>query len=144
LKYLKRSKRKYRIVIDANVIISSIFGGYPAKVIEVSSSHKLFAPMRLKDELKGFLQKIEKRGDFTNLEDYFDYVLHLVKLVAVENPESISGDRTDDFYIAVALQKKVDFLITRDKDVLSCRSLRDWPFKILTPKEFVEIIEEED
>lgn len=83
LKYLKRSKRKYRIVIDANVIIFSIFGGYPAKVLETSSSHKLFAPIRLEDELKGFLQKIEKRGDFTNLEDYFKYMPHLVKLVAV-------------------------------------------------------------
>lgn len=141
MKSLKKPKKRYRIVIDANVIVSSIFGGYPAKVMEIAKSHILFAPTRLKKELETFLEKVRKRGDFTELINYFSYILHRIKFINIEDPKHVSRDRADDFYIAVALQENVDFLITGDKDILSCREIRNWSFKILTPKEFVEMIE---
>lgn len=141
MKSLKKPKKRYRIVIDANVIVSSIFGGYPARVIEIVSSHTLFAPTRLEKEVEVFLEKIKKRGDFIQLANYFNYILNRIKLIDIEDPECISRDRADDFYIAVALKENADFLITGDKDILSCREIRSWPFKILTPREFVEMFE---
>jgi len=143
LKYSRRSKKKYRIVVDANVIVSSVFGGYPARMIGIATSHILFAPVRLEEELRGFLKKLKEKQDFADLENYFEYILHYINLISIENPEQISRDRADDFYMAVAVQEKVDFLITGDKDILSCKDMRDWSFKILTPKEFVEMIESE-
>ena len=140
MRYSKKLKKKYKIVIDANVIISSIFGGYPEKTLEISMLQELFAPLRLKEELEGFLKRIRKRQDFPNLEAYFTYVLNHTNLVFIKDPERICRDRSDDFYIAVAIQKEVDFLVTGDKDILSCKDLREWPFKILTPKEFVELV----
>ncbi|MBC7319897.1 hypothetical protein H5T89_04570 [bacterium] len=139
MKYIKKPRKRYKIVIDANVIVSSIFGGYLARVIEIAKSHTLFAPARL----ESFLGKVKRRGDFSDLINYFNYILRRIKLITVKDTDRISSNRVDEFYIAVALQKSIDFLITGDKDILSCREMRDLPSKILTPKEFVEMLESE-
>lgn len=91
MKSLKKPKKRYRIVIDANVITSSIFGGYPAKVMEIAKSHILFAPTRLKKGLETFLEKVRKRGDFTELVNYFSYILHFKILTPKEFVEMIEG-----------------------------------------------------
>jgi putative PIN family toxin of toxin-antitoxin system len=140
LKYSRKPGEKYKLVIDANVIISSIFGGYPEKVIEIAIFHETFAPFILKKELHKFVEKVEHKQDFPYLKEFFDYILNKIKLINVENVENISRDRADDFYIAVAIQEKVDFLITGDKDILSCSNTHKWHFKIVSPKEFIDII----
>ncbi|MGC8971994.1 MAG: hypothetical protein ACP5K2_07330 [bacterium] len=49
---------------------------------------------------------------------------------------------TEEEAIEILKKVKVDFLINGDKDILSCKNLKDWAFKILTPKGFVEIMGE--
>ena len=140
MKYSKKLNRKYKLVIDANVIISAVFGGYPEKVIQFATSHKIFAPVSLEKELDKFIENVKYRQEFPHLRVFFDFILNHIKLVTVKNVEKISKDNTDDFYIAAAIQKNVDFLVTGDKDLLSCKDIRKWPFKILSPREFIEII----
>jgi len=127
-------------VIDANVIISAVFGGYPEEVIQIAISHEIFAPLILKKELERFTKKVESKKKFPHLKEFFNYLLNYIKLVNVEKIERISRDRSDDFYIAAAVQGKVDFLISGDKDLLSCKDIHKWSFKILSPKEFIDLI----
>jgi putative PIN family toxin of toxin-antitoxin system len=140
LKYSKKLSKKYKLVIDANIIISAIFGGYPEKALEIAISHEVFAPIILEKELNKFIEKVRKKKEFPNLRLFFNYILNHINLVTVEKLENITRDKTDDFYIAVAIQEEVDFLITGDKDLLSCKDIRKWSFKILSPKEFIEVI----
>jgi len=140
LRYLKKSSGKYKLVIDANVIISAIFGGYPEKVIQISISHEIFAPLILKKELDRFIEKVGCKKESLHLKEFFDYLLNHIKLVTVEKVEKVSRDKTDDLYIAATIQEKVDFLITGDKDLLSCSNIHKWSFKILSPKESIDII----
>lgn len=140
MKYSKKLSKKYKLIIDANVIISAIFGGYPEKVIQITISHETVAPSSLEKELDRFIEKINNGQNFPHLRVFFDYILSHIKLVNVRNVEEISRDKTDDFYIAVAIQENVDFIISGDKDLLSCKDIRNWPFKILSPREFIEII----
>jgi len=140
LKYLEKSSRKYKLVIDANVIISAVFGGYPEKVIQISISHEIFAPHILKRELEKFIEKVESSKEFPRLKEFFNYILNHIKLVIIDRAEKISRDRSDDFYIAAAINEKVDFLISGDKDLLSCSNIHKLSFKIVSPKEFIDVI----
>jgi len=140
LKFSKKLSRKYKLVIDANVIISAVYGGYPEKVMQFATSHEIFAPVSLEKELDRFIESVKCRQEFPHLRVFFDYFLNHIKLITVKNVEKISRDKTDDFYIAAAIQENVDFLVTGDKDLLSCKDIRKWPLKILTPREFIEII----
>lgn len=140
MKYSGKSSGKYKLVIDANVIISAIFGGYPEKVIQISISNEIFAPHILKKELEKFVEKVGSSKEFPRLKEFFNYILNHIKLATIEKVEKISRDRSDDFYIAAAVQEKVDFLISGDKDLLSCSNIRKWSFKIVSPKEFIDII----
>ncbi len=140
MKYSKKSNRKFKLVIDANIIISSIFGGYPEKALKIAVSHEAFAPAILKKELDGFIEKVKKKKEFPNLRLFFEYILNHINVVDVKKLENITRDKTDDFYISIAIQEKVDFLITGDKDLLACKNIRNWDFKILTPKEFTDTI----
>ena len=55
MKYSKKLNREYKLIIDANVIISAVFGGYPEKAIQVAISHETFAPTSLKKDLDRFI-----------------------------------------------------------------------------------------
>lgn len=140
MRYSKKLSGKYKLVIDANVIISAIFGGYPEKVIQIAISHEIFAPLILKKELERFIEKVESKKKFPHLKVFFDYFLNHIKLTTIEKVEKISRDKTDDLYIAAAIQEEADFLISGDKDLLSCSNIRKWSFKIVSPKEFIDII----
>jgi putative PIN family toxin of toxin-antitoxin system len=140
LKYSKKLSRKYKIVIDAKIIISAIFGGYPEKALEIAICHEVFAPITLEKELNRFIEKARKKQEFPHLKEFFNYMLNHVRLITLKKIEQVSRDKSDDFYIAAAIQEGADFLITGDKDLLSCKDLGEWSFKILTPREFIETI----
>ena len=49
-----------KVVVDANVLISFVFGGLPLKTINlVMSKYRIFYSEDIEKELKGVLQKLE-------------------------------------------------------------------------------------
>jgi uncharacterized protein len=51
----------------------------------------------------------------------------------------VEGDPNDDVVIACALQARADYIVTRDKDLLSLGGYQG--ILIVTPREFIDLLE---
>jgi len=142
LNYSKKQKKKYKVVIDANVIISSIFGGYPEESVRLALNNVCVAPKLLKKELDKFVNTLKRKnkGNFKNTSEFFRYILSHITLIEPRKIFNISKDKNDNHYISVAIQEKAEFLVSGDNDILSVKEKIKSTCRILSPKEFVKTL----
>ena len=142
MNYSKKRKKRYKVVIDANVIISSIFGGYPEESVRLAIDNECIAPNLLKKELDKFVNTLKRKnkGDFKNTSKFFHYILSHITLIEPRKILNISKDKNDNRYISIAIQEKADFLVSGDNDIISVKEELKSKCKIVSPKEFVEYL----
>ncbi len=143
---------RIKVVIDANVIISSIIsGGIPSKAllwsVQFGSAHR---PPQMENELFAFLDEIKERPgrkgcllsekQWKHVKQFFIDFLKQAKPHQPSHIQHYSRDQSDNVYIAVALEMKAQFLITGDKDLLSLKN-RFETLKIVNPREFLQLME---
>jgi len=134
-----------KVVVDANVLISSVFGGLPLEAMNLAlSHHEVFYSAEIENELNGVLQKIEvklKNNQVQKLQENMSRFLSFCKKIPVTENLSICRDRKDDRYLSLCKQINADFLITGDKDLLTIsKKLLDknnLTSNIISPAEFV-------
>jgi len=116
-----------KVVVDANVLISSVFGGLPLESINLAmSNHELFYSEDIEKELKGVLQKLGvklKDKQIQKLQENLSSFLSFCKKISVTENLTICRDRKDDRYLSLCKQVRADFLITGDKDLLTIELL---------------------
>ena len=135
-----------KVVVDANVLISSVFGGMPLESINlVMSQHNVFYSDDIEKELKGVLQKLEiklKNNQIQKLQENLLKFLSYCKKVSVTENLSICRDRKDDRYLSLCKQVSADFLITGDKDLLTISrdvlQRNNLTCNIVSPAEFIK------
>ena len=135
-----------KVVVDANVLISSVFGGLPLESINLAMlHHELFYSEDIKEELRGVLQKLEvklKDNQIQKLQENMLRFLSFCKKISVTENLSICRDRKDNRYLSLCKQVSVDFLITGDKDLLTIprKVLRENSLtcNIVSPAEFIK------
>ena len=135
-----------KVFVDANVLISSVFGGLPLESINlVMSQHNVFYSDDIEKELKGVLQKLEiklKNNQIQKLQENMSKFLSYCKKVSVTENLSICRDRKDDRYLSLCKQVKADFLITGDKDLLTIPrdvlQRNNLTCNIVSPAEFIK------
>ncbi|MBI4768032.1 MAG: putative toxin-antitoxin system toxin component, PIN family [Deltaproteobacteria bacterium] len=135
-----------KVVIDANVIISSAFGGKPLEaVIRAIGKHEVYISQSVKKELEGVIIKLSKKLSEEQLafvREKFGELLGMAKLVSISTHVAMSRDAKDDHYLSLCKKAGADILITGDKDllVISPESLKKNGVlcRIITPQEFVE------
>ncbi len=134
------SSPNFKIIIDANVIISAIiFGGNPEKVLDfiIETPNILYISQKLIDEV------------FRILEDKFNFsVREKIKLKMIFEQKAIKiqpqiqinicKDPKDNYLLELAETCQADYLITGDKDLLEIGNWKNT--KIIKPKDFIEII----
>ena len=134
-----------KVVVDANILISSVFGGLPLEAMNLAlSHHEVFYSEEIENELNGVLQKIEvklKNNQVQKLQENMSRFLSFCKKIPVTENLSICRDRKDDRYLSLCKQVNADFLITGDKDLLTIsKKLLDknnLTSNIISPAEFV-------
>ena len=134
-----------KVVVDANILISSVFGGLPLEAMNLAlSHHEVFYSEEIENELNGVLRKIEvklKNNQLQKLQENMSRFLSFCKKISVTENLSICRDRKDDRYLSLCKQIRADFLITGDKDLLSISKKllekNNLPGNILSPAEFV-------
>ena len=134
-----------KIVVDANILISSVFGGLPLEAMNLAlSHHEVFYSEEIENELNGVLRKIEvklKNNQLQKLQENMSRFLSFCKKISVTENLSICRDRKDDRYLSLCKQVRADFLITGDKDLLSISKKllekNNLPGNIISPAEFV-------
>ena len=135
-----------KVVIDANVIISTAFGGRPLEaVVQALKNHEVYLSLTIERELRevisGLSKKLTKEQIFF-IQEKFQQVLSLAKRVTVSTHVVLSRDAKDDHTLSLCREVGADFLVTGDKDLLSIsqESLKKNKISclIVSPQEFLE------
>ena len=135
-----------KIVIDANVIISSAFGGKPLEaVVRAMEDHEVYLSEAIERELRGVISGLSKKlskDQMAFLDEKMHQLLRQARRVSVSTEVSLSRDAKDNHYLSLCRTARADFLITGDKDLLSVSeealNKNGISCQIVTPQEFLE------
>lgn len=137
------------VVIDTNVFIRAILvpSGVPAQIIEKWSQARfwLITSKSIIREIRDvfFYDRIRKRCPKSDEE--INQFIDRIQQAGVETPEQlnlkiISDDPTDDKFIIAAVEGRADYIVSGDQHLLQLGAYNE--IKIVSPKEFMEILED--
>lgn len=131
----------YKIVLDTNIFLSAfVFTGLLSqKIIDLAIKKKLqlCTSANLEEEVFRKLSKLEAS------EEIVVNVSLLFKASLAYNPQiaiNICRDPKDNFILELAQACKADYIITRDKDLLSLPNKRWENTKIVKPGELLSYL----
>jgi len=111
-----------KIVIDANVIVSSLFGGTPRKAfLKALKTCDVYISPEIGQELSGLLTELESKLGNAKIRRLRSIVMRLASYAKEVNPSKkieLSRDNKDNAYLNLCLAVRADFLLTGDKDLL--------------------------
>ena len=133
--------KKYRLVLDTNVIISSIlFGGSPKQLIDKITSRgiSVYTSSKLIAEL---VEVLRKKFYFSEekVVKIENEIIEKFEIVYPSKNIKVARDVDDNMVIEAAVEGKCNYIISRDKDLTDLKKYKD--IKILNPKEFLDLIE---
>lgn len=139
--------KKYKIVIDTNVIVSSLRStkGFSYKLISILDDKriKLFISVPVVLEYEDAIKRRNlninyKKSEINDFLDFICFVGEERKIHYLWRP--ILKDRKDDMFLELAVESESDFIITfNKKDFVESEK---FGIKIMTPKEFLYLIGE--
>jgi putative PIN family toxin of toxin-antitoxin system len=133
-----------KVVIDANVIISAVFGRNPLKAVKrAMEEDEVYLSREIERELTEVFSKLSKkltREQIAFLKERMRELVGMARLVSVSTRVVLSRDAKDDHYLSLCREVEADFWVTGDKDLLSIRrevlQENDISCRILAPQEF--------
>ena len=131
-----------KIVLDANIFISSIFwGGNPRTVLEraIANLDELFISKEIMDEIEDVIGRPKFHVNKEKIEFLIKSIEEIGKKTVISG-RVIKGsrDRTDNKYLECAIASNADYIISGDTHLLEMKKYRG--IKIVTPKEYLDII----
>ena len=135
---LGTSKDKVRVLLDTNILISALgFGGLPRKTFTLAVEKKIRAVTSptLLAELKEVVSK-----KFPKLSPNLAAIEKIIKksfiIVQPKTTINVLKDIDDNRVLEAALEAKVKFIVTGDKELLGLKEFKD--IKIVSPTEFLK------
>ncbi len=111
-----------KVVIDANVIVSSLFGGTPRKAfLKALKTCDVYISPEIGQELSGLFDELEGKLGRTKIRRLRSIIMRLASYAKEVNPSrkiELSRDNKDNAYLNLCLVVRADFLLTGDKDLL--------------------------
>ena len=111
-----------KIVVDANVIVSALFGGTPRKAfLKALRTCDVYISPDIKLELGCVLHELENKLDSNKIRRLRSIISNLIsnaKEVSPAKKIDISRDKKDNAYLNLCLKVRANFLLTGDKDLL--------------------------
>jgi len=140
----EKKKKIRRVVLDTNVLISSLlFRGDVSKLVDLWKK-SAFIPVISKEtfeELEAVLHypkfglSKEERGEMVEEE-----ILPFFEVVEVKQEvKGICRDPADDKFISCAVSAGADFIVTGDKDLMDVKKCRS--VKVLSASDFLEMLD---
>ncbi len=123
-----------RLVVDTNILISSIFGGNPKKIVDLWKSGKI--KFVVSDEIVNEYLEVLKRFEFSNdiYVEFLDLLSNVTATIRV-NPhrrfDVVIEDPADNKFLECAVEGKVDFIISGDKHLKNLSEFMG--IQIITP-----------
>ncbi|MBI4842951.1 MAG: putative toxin-antitoxin system toxin component, PIN family [Nitrospirae bacterium] len=135
-----------KVVIDASVIVSSLFGGTPRKAfLKALKTCDVYISPDIKQELSGLLHELEGKLGNAGTRRLRSIIVRLASYAKEINPSkklALSRDSTDNAYLNLCFAVRADFLLTGDKDLLEipAKKLKSFGLNrldIVSPKTFL-------
>lgn len=135
-----------KVVIDANVIVSAMFGGTPRKAfLKALRTCDMYYSPEINLELIGLLDELEDKLNRTKIRRLRSIILNLLSIskeVTTSKKIELSRDKKENAYLNLCLRVRADFLLTGDKDLLEIPPKKLKPLglnrlKIVSPDVFL-------
>lgn len=133
-----------RVVLDTNVIISAIFWrGSPYRVMK-KALQRDFILVISPDILEEVSERLKHKFNLPReeIEILMNILLSYSDIVEpTTKVDVVKADENDNKIIECAIDGKADFIVTGDHHLLELKSYKS--IKIITPAEFLELLESE-
>jgi uncharacterized protein len=128
-----------RVVLDTNIIVSSVLGGALVLVLEKWGEGKF--TVIVTTDVVGEYFEVLNRPKFGLKQETIDkitrYIYQFSEFVAVEEQiRFIEDDPKDDKFLEAAVAGNVDFIVSGDSHLLDLKEFRSIP--IITGREFLD------
>src|SRR3989344_7774513 len=135
--------RNIKVVLDTNVLVSSIFWlGNPHKIVELAIDKKIevYTSPAILAELENVLKR-----DFEEDEELVERQIALIlEYAKIVNPTGkiniIKTDPDDNKIIECAITAKAEYIVSGDPHLYTLKEA--FGIKILRPREFLDVIKE--
>ena len=127
-----------RVVLDTNIIISSIFWkGSPHEVVRrgILKVYQLVTSAEILDEVSNKLRTKFKFPE-ESIQDLVDILVAHSHIVETAAKFDVVRDGSDNKIIECAYAGKADYIVTGDPDLLDLKEFKNT--RIITAKEFLE------
>ena len=130
-----------RIVLDANIFVSSFFwGGNPRMVLErvIEGIDELFITKEILDEIEEVMGRPKFHADKEEI-DYFINSIEEIgnKIISKRQIKNGSRDKKDNKYIECGIAANVDYIISGDIHLLELREYEN--IKIISARNYMEL-----
>jgi putative PIN family toxin of toxin-antitoxin system len=129
-----------KIVLDANIFVSSFFwGGNPRLVLErvIKGIDDLFITKEILDEIESVLGRPKFHADKEKIAYFINSIEEIGnKIVPKSRIKNGSRDKTDNKYIECGIAANVDYIISGDVHLLELKEYKN--IKIVTAKNYLE------
>ena len=139
-----------KVVIDANVVVSAIFGGTPLKSIEIAFKGSVYTSPAVEEELRRLPEKLSFKLSPSKIllfKKYLHYFLLNTICIHPTKKYELCRDPADNAYLDLAGEAEAEYLITGDKDLLSLsrpelKTVGLGVVRIVTPARFVRLFQD--
>jgi len=137
-----------KVVLDTNIIISATITtqGNPARILDFWREDKfelIITPAILEEMWQVILRPVLQKHRRITEDEAVDLLFEIQQDDTTISPtldlKIIKQDPTDDKYIIAAIEGKADYIVSGDQHLLELGFYEN--IKIISPKEFVEILE---
>jgi putative PIN family toxin of toxin-antitoxin system len=132
-----------RVVLDTNIVISSVLGGALVLIFELWDQGK-FTVVVTSDILAEYFDVIN-RPKFRLKQETIDKITRYLYqfseyIVPEEHIQVVEADPQDDKFLEAAIAGKVDFIVSGDNHLLEMKEFRGIP--IIPAREFLDWLKE--
>jgi len=131
-----------KLVLDANVFVSSFFwGGNPWLVLErvVTGLDELFITKEILDEIESVMGRPKFHADKEKIAYFINSIEEIGnKIVPKRRIKNGSRDKADNKYLECGITADVDYIISGDIHLLELREYKK--IKIVTAKDYLLVL----
>jgi putative PIN family toxin of toxin-antitoxin system len=130
-----------RLVLDANIFISSFFwGGNPRMVLErvIEGMDELFITKEILDEVEEVISRPKFHADKEKIDYYINSIEEIGnRIIPKMQIKNASRDKTDNKYIECGMTANADYIISGDNHLLELGEYGK--IKIMTARDYLSI-----
>jgi len=131
-----------KIVLDANIFISSLFwGGNPRLIVErvIAGIDELFITNEILDEITGVISRPKFHATSDEINYFIDSIKEIGNIITPKkHSRNKSRDKNDDKYIECGIAANADYIISGDIHLLELGKIHNT--EIITAKNYPEIV----